>query len=78
MEVNTRGIYKKRSETLFPGPEILRKIHAMNIPVTLCSDAHKPNEISLYFEETNELLSGIGFRFLSVITPGGWKEVPLT
>ena len=77
VEVNTRGIYKKRSDSLFPGPDILRKIHALNIPVTLCSDAHKPEELSLYFEEAKKLLYGIGFKSLSVITSEGWKEISL-
>jgi histidinol-phosphatase (PHP family) len=77
VEVNTRGIYKKRSDSLFPGPDILRKIDAMKIPITLCSDAHKPNELSLYFEEAKSLLVEIGFKSLSVITPEGWGEVSL-
>lgn len=77
VEVNTRGIYKKRSDSLFPGPEILKKINAMKIPVTLSSDAHKPHELSLCFEETTRLLSEIGFKSLSLITSIGWREVPL-
>jgi histidinol-phosphatase (PHP family) len=77
VEVNTRGIYKKRADSLFPGPEILRKINAMKIPITLCSDAHRPNELSLYFEEAKSLLAEIGFKSLSVITHEGWREVSL-
>ena len=77
VEVNTRGIYKKRSDSLFPGPEILKKIHAMKIPVTISSDAHRPDELSLCFEETKKLLSDIGFKALSLITSDGWKEVSL-
>jgi len=42
VEVNTRGLYKNRSETLFPGKDILQKLYDMNIPVTVSSDAHKP------------------------------------
>jgi histidinol-phosphatase (PHP family) len=77
VEVNTRGLYKKRSDSLFPGPDILRKIKAMKIPITLCSDAHKPSELSLGFEEARKLLTGIGFKSLSVITHEGWREVSL-
>jgi len=77
VEVNTRGIYKKRADSLFPGPEILRKLFKMKIPVTLSSDAHKPKELSLYFDEAKKLLSEIGFKSLSVITSDGWREVPL-
>jgi histidinol-phosphatase (PHP family) len=77
VEVNTRGIYKKRSDTLFPGPEILKKILLRNIPVTLASDAHKPHELSLYFEEARKILAGLGFKSNWLKTVAGWKEIPL-
>ena len=77
IEVNTRGIYKKRSETLFPGPEILKKIHQLNIPVTISSDAHKPHEISLYFEETRKLLKELGFKETWLKMGEDWTEVSL-
>jgi histidinol-phosphatase (PHP family) len=77
VEVNTRGIYKKRSDSLYPGPEILKKINTMRIPVTISSDAHKPCELSLYFEETKSLLSKIGFKSIALITSDGRREVPL-
>ncbi len=76
LEVNTRGIYKKRSETLFPGPEILKKVLLRNIPVTITSDAHKPHELSLYFEETRNILVGLGFKSNWLKTADGWKECP--
>ncbi len=75
VEVNTRGIYKKRSDTLFPGPEILKKICKRGIPITLTSDAHKPHELSLYFPEAKALLKEIGFKNQWLRIPGGWKEV---
>ena len=77
VEINTRGLYKKRSDTLFPGPAILKKLLARNIPVTLSSDAHKPHELSLLFDETKDLLSAMGFRELMNLTPGGWECVSL-
>ncbi|MCX6249312.1 MAG: histidinol-phosphatase [Bacteroidetes bacterium] len=75
VEVNTRGLYKKRSESLFPGPAILKKIKALGIPITLSSDAHKPHEISLYFQEASQLLTNIGFIHLHLKTRDGWEEV---
>ena len=77
VEVNTRGLYKKRSTTHFPGPAVLKKIKDLNIPVILSSDAHKPHEISLLFKETAELIQGIGFRDVMNLSPAGWEKVPL-
>ena len=78
IEVNTRGLYKKRSDSLFPGQAVLEKIHELNIPVIISSDAHKPHEVSMLFRETADLLLKIGFRELMNLAPDGWKHVPLT
>jgi len=78
LEVNTRGLYKKRSESLFPDIPVLKKILSMEIPVMICSDAHKPNEISLLFPETINILKEIGFRYLVNRTKTGWQEVSLS
>jgi histidinol-phosphatase (PHP family) len=77
IEVNTRGIYKKRSETLFPGPEILRKILQKKLPVTLTSDAHKPHELSLGFDTARQELKQLGFRSTWTLAAKGWQETTL-
>jgi histidinol-phosphatase (PHP family) len=77
VEINTRGVYKKRSDTLFPGPEILKKLKLLNIPVTLVSDAHKPHELSLGFDDALKLLKILGFQRTVTMTAEGWKEIPL-
>jgi histidinol-phosphatase (PHP family) len=59
--VNTRGLYKKRSDSLFPGIEVLKKMKALDIPITVSSDAHKPGELALFIPETIELLKQLGF-----------------
>jgi len=77
IEVNTRGIYKKRSDSLFPGPAILRKILDQKIPVIISSDAHRPNEVDMLFSETAELLYEIGFRELMNLSDAGWEPVSI-
>lgn len=62
VEINTRGLYKKRCDTFFPGPDILEQIFHLNIPITLSSDAHKPEELNKYYKEALELLKDIGFK----------------
>jgi histidinol-phosphatase (PHP family) len=64
IEVNTRGLYKKRSDTFFPSPAILEQIHHLKIPITLSSDAHQPHELNAYYEEALKLLKEIGFKEL--------------
>ncbi len=64
VEVNTRGLYKRRAETFFPSPEILEQVHHLNIPITMSSDAHLPEELDGYYSEGLDLLSDIGFKEL--------------
>lgn len=66
VEVNTRGLYKKRCDTFFPEPEILEQIYHLNIPITLSSDAHKPEELNGFYEEALDVLSDIGFKELCI------------
>ena len=76
VEVNTRGLYKKRSDSLFPGIEILKKIKTLQIPVTVSSDAHNPKEISMLIPETIILLKNLGFEKIKNFNQN-WIEVRL-
>jgi len=73
VEVNTRGIYKKRSDSLFPGVDVLSKIKALNIPVTISSDAHSPDELNKYLPEAIEILKTIGIRKIMMLKNGNWS-----
>ena len=75
VEVNTRGLYVKKSDTPYPSPWILELLHAKNIPVTLNSDAHHPDDLINQFSETATLLKKIGFKKLSVLSQGEWKPL---
>lgn len=76
VEVNTRGIYKKRSDSLFPGIPVLKLMKQMNIPITISSDAHKPEEVNLLLDETLGIIKEIGYREIYCYE-SGWKPVPL-
>lgn len=76
VEVNTRGIYKKKSATTYPSPWILELIHQKKIPITISSDAHHPDDLINQFAETAPMLQKIGFKNLTVLTEGVWKALP--
>jgi len=78
VEVNTRGRYKKRSDSLFPSDFILQRMHTLNIPVIISSDAHKPQELQLLFGEALEAVREAGYHEIMQLTKNGWVEVDLT
>jgi histidinol-phosphatase (PHP family) len=50
----------------------LKKIHRLNIPITLSSDAHRPEELSGHFTQAIGILKEIGFRHLMLFNGKGW------
>jgi histidinol-phosphatase (PHP family) len=75
VEVNTRGLYQKKSATTYPSPWILAQIKAAGIPITLSSDAHHPGQLFGQFSETAGLLKSIGFKKIKILLHGKWSEV---
>ncbi len=76
-ELNTRGKYKGRSETLFPSDWILREMKALNIPVVISSDAHHAQEVVLLFDEAAKALKKAGYRSIWKFQHKQWQEIPL-
>lgn len=77
VEVNTRGIYKKRSDKLFPDDLVLRKVKKMNIPVLISSDAHHPSELNLGFKDAETKLKETGFSEVMFFEKDKWVAVPI-
>ncbi|MGC3945233.1 MAG: histidinol-phosphatase [Chryseolinea sp.] len=75
VEVNTRGLYQKKSTTPYPSPWILERLHAKRIPVTLSSDAHHMSDITSRFDEVATLLLDIGYKHLNILLKGKWQPV---
>jgi histidinol-phosphatase (PHP family) len=75
VEVNTRGLYQRKSGTPYPSPWVLEVIQEMGIPITLSSDAHIPGDLFREFEEMALLLMKMGFRELQIIKSGRWAPM---
>lgn len=74
IEINTRGLYKKRSNKLFPDDETLRQVIKLNIPVIISSDAHQPHEINLYFDYAAKRLLHFGCKSIMFFNGNNWEE----
>ncbi len=75
-EVNTRGLYKKRTSETYPGEVGLRLLKELGIPICLNSDAHHPKEIIGEYENTSRLLKYLGFKELMVLKNNSWRAMP--
>jgi histidinol-phosphatase (PHP family) len=78
VEVNTRGVYQKKSSTSYPGPNILTKILEYGIPITISSDAHNCKDLTSEFESTAKNLLTLGFKKMLILKDGSWQPVSLT
>jgi histidinol-phosphatase (PHP family) len=66
VEINSRGIYKKRCEDFYPSDFILSLVAKKDIPVVISSDAHQKEDTGLLYEESLQKLSS--FRIENIHT----------
>jgi histidinol-phosphatase (PHP family) len=78
MEINTRGIYKKRYNGFYPSPWLMEEAYKMGVPAIISADAHHFSEITLEFSAAEEALKQAGYRSVVNFKDGRWVEVPLS
>ena len=60
LELNTSGLRKQVAEA-FPGPALLAEARALDIPLVLGSDAHRPEYVGHAFEQAGSLARAAGY-----------------
>ena len=77
LEINTRGIYKKRYNGFYPSPWLMEEACKMGVPAIISADAHHFSEITLEFAAAEEALKKAGYRSVVNFKDGHWVEVAL-
>ena len=77
MEINTRGIYKKRYNGFYPSLWLMEEACKMGIPAIISADAHHFSEITLEFDAAEEALKRAGYHSVVNFKDGPWIEVGL-
>ena len=77
MEINTRGIYKKRYNGFYPSPWLMEEACKKGIPAIISADAHHFSEITLEFAAAEEALKKAGYRSVVNFKDGQFIEVSL-
>ena len=73
VEVNSRGLYKKKTADPYPGPWEVGRMAELNVPVTVSADAHHPDELTRGFDQVVALLRRAGHRYVWTLGAGGWR-----
>ncbi|MEA1983739.1 MAG: histidinol-phosphatase [Campylobacterota bacterium] len=60
LELNVAG-YRKEIGEAYPSKTLLQRAFELNIPITFASDAHKPEQISLYNDKIVEMAQSAGY-----------------
>ena len=76
LEVNTSG-YGHPVNELYPSLAILKKCLALGIPVTLGSDAHRPDQLVTHYDKAGALLTAAGFTHLSTFSRRRHGRIPI-
>jgi histidinol-phosphatase (PHP family) len=64
MELNTSGLDRPCGE-FFPSRKILDLAFKIGVPITLGSDAHKPEQVGRHFEKAIQMLKAAGYTKIS-------------
>ena len=77
VEVNTRGLYRGKTNDHYPSDSVMKRCLDMQIPVMINTDCHKPEEVALGIEDARQVLANIGFKTLRVLLNNRWKDIEI-
>lgn len=73
IEINSSGMRKPVGE-IYPAPEIIDMMSALDIPITFGSDAHHPDQIGEGLEQATRLAYRAGYR--KAVRFAGRRQIP--
>jgi len=76
VEVSTAG-FRKPVDELYPTPAFLRACQRRGVPLSLASDAHRPEDVGLDFDQAVALARDCGYREVQMFAGGKGRAVPL-
>ncbi|HEY8598705.1 MAG TPA: PHP domain-containing protein [Thermomicrobiales bacterium] len=76
VEVSTAG-FRKPVDELYPAAGLLRACFRRGVPLSLASDAHRPEDVGLDFDRALVFARECGYREVSVFAGGRRRAVPL-
>jgi histidinol-phosphatase (PHP family) len=74
VEINTRAKYQAKWHDTNPGEKIIRKLISKNIPIIISTDAHKPAQLNLLYQETRNRLKNLNLKSQMRFVNNKWEE----
>jgi histidinol-phosphatase (PHP family) len=65
-EINTGLLYRYPVKEMCPSPSFLQALFEQNVPITLSSDAHFPDDIGMHLDDALNLAKSTGYREIAV------------
>lgn len=76
-EINTGAMSRGYRSAPYPSMRLLRALHDFGGSIVLNCDSHSVQTVCSFLPEAAEIAQACGFRTHRILTPNGWKEVPL-
>ncbi|MGI6037559.1 MAG: histidinol-phosphatase HisJ family protein [Limnochordia bacterium] len=76
IEINSSGLHKPVGE-IYPSEEFLTLCYEAGIPVTIGSDAHRPQEVGRDFPQVRKLLQRVGYQQVALFRGRQRHMLPL-
>ena len=77
LEINSGGIFRGATREVYPSPRILEEARKKKIPIVLNADAHAPEAVDFYLDESRALARRAGYGEAMALLEGSWQEIPL-
>lgn len=77
VEVNAGAVLRGYRAGFYPARPALASMARRRIPVTICSDAHRPEHVAACFPQALDELARAGYRECWSLSRAGWSAVPL-
>lgn len=74
VEINSRGLYKKRFDDTFPGKYEILECVKQGIPLTLASDSHSIDDLDKGFNLSLKTAQNAGVKKISVYNGKEWES----
>jgi histidinol-phosphatase (PHP family) len=78
LELSTRSFYKGLTSDFCPSAAILKQALAMQVPITVTTDAHKLSELDAAMSNAYHMLVELGYTYAYALIDGSWNPYYIT